>query len=75
MAIQSKAEIEAELATVETNISAYLADPVKFTESIGGSVKVSIPQYVNALFERRAQMRELLENYPDFVDSDVEGCR
>ena len=65
-------DIKTRLNTINNLIDTYLADPAKFHESVGGSIKISIKDYVAALREERAELRTQLENFPYFEDSDVE---
>jgi len=70
----SAADLKLALDTIENQINLYLLNPAAFFESIGGSVKVSIPQYIEALQRRRDQLFAAYCAHPEgWVDSDVDA--
>lgn len=70
---QDEGTITTELNNVETQISLYLSNPAKFTASTGGTVGVDIPRYIQALQERREQLRQQLMSLPYWIDQDMDA--
>lgn len=71
---QTPEDMQTRLDEIETLIQAYTSSPAKFSESIAGSVKVSIPDYVQFLKEERELLTARL-NATWLKQSDVEEAR
>lgn len=69
---ETEGDIQTRLNTINNLIDTYLASPTKFAEMIGGTVKISIPDYVAALQKERDHLVEQLRNYPWMIESDSE---
>jgi hypothetical protein len=71
--LESVSDLQTQIGLLETQIALALSDPTKFIESIGGSVRISIPQYVAQLREYRNELQDRLYNHPDgYHETDVE---
>lgn len=68
---ETEAEIKEELDNVQELLSTYASDPAKFAELMGGSVKVSIPDYLKFLREYQKQLFDRLKDSPWIIESDM----
>ena len=69
---QTPAQIKAHIDALQSLISTYIADPVKFAEQIGGSIKISIPDYVRELREQIEYWTRRYESTPSFEQNYFE---
>lgn len=70
---QTQSEIKSRLDTIDGLIALYMSDPTKFAEQIGGTIKISMPEYVRQLREERDIWHKRLCDSPWELESDIEG--
>lgn len=71
---QTAADIVTKLNALQAQVDLYMSDPVKFTETTGSSIRVSIPEYIRTLREQINYWQERLDSIPYFLSTDIEGA-
>ena len=66
------AEVQAALDDVEAKITAALDSPESFASQNGGSVKIDMTAYVAALERRRGVLKDQLNKFPFWLETDFE---
>lgn len=67
-------EIRAKLDIIDAAMDLYRTNPATFAEQIGGTIKVSIPQYMDQLRQEREYWQKQLDEFPFWGQSDVEAA-
>lgn len=68
---ETEAELVTKIEELQARIDLYITNPAEFAVLNAGSVSVSMPEFVKMLREERDRFQERLDNFPDYVDSDV----